>query len=105
MDGERMAAGITGVWPLVDVLVCNHRFLVQVTGFSEIEDGLRTLTRAGPARVAVTLGHKGVVGLVGDRVFRVPPFRWPWSTRTEQATSSTAPSHLQNSASGHSSGP
>jgi sugar/nucleoside kinase (ribokinase family) len=77
MDGERVVPGIEGVWPLVDVVVCNPRFLALVTGRPAIEDGLRALAQAGPSRVAVTLGGQGVIGLVEGRVVRAPAFSVP----------------------------
>ena len=48
MDGERVVEGIDGVWPAVDLLVCNPRFVAQVTGRDGLEDGLRAPRRARP---------------------------------------------------------
>ena len=74
MDGERVVAGIDGVWPAVDLLVCNPRFVAQVTGRDGLEDGLRTLAARGPARVAVTRGAEGALGLEGGHFVRAPGF-------------------------------
>jgi sugar/nucleoside kinase (ribokinase family) len=74
MDGERIVDGIDAVWPAVDVLVANPRFVAQVTGRSGLEDGLRALAARGPARVAVTQGAEGVVGLEQGRLVRAPGF-------------------------------
>jgi sulfofructose kinase len=77
MDGERVVDGIDAVWPGVDVLVCNPRFLAQVTGRPQLEDGLRALADRGPARVAATLGAEGALGLEGGRLVRAPGFAVP----------------------------
>jgi len=74
MDGERIAPGIEKVWPRVDLLVCNPRFLAAATGTSDPEAGLRAIAARGPARVAVTLAEKGVLGLAEGRFVRVPGF-------------------------------
>ncbi len=77
MDGERMVEGIERVWPRVDLLVCNPRFLRLATDKPEVEDGLRELAGRGPARVAATLGAEGAVGLEAGRWVRIPAFRVP----------------------------
>jgi sulfofructose kinase len=77
MDGERVVDGIDAVWPGVDLLVCNPRFLAQVTGCAALEDGLRALAARGPARVAVTLGAEGALGLDGGHFVRAPGFAVP----------------------------
>jgi len=77
MDGERVVEGIDAVWRGVDLLVCNPRFLAQVTGRDGLEDGLRALTARGPARVAVTLGAEGALGLEAGQVVRAPGFPVP----------------------------
>ena len=77
MDGERVVDGIDAVWPGVDLLVCNPRFVAQVTGRGAVEDGLRALAARGPSRVAITLGAEGAIGLEGGRVVRVPGFPVP----------------------------
>jgi sugar/nucleoside kinase (ribokinase family) len=59
MDGERVVEGIDAVWPAVDLLVCNPRFVAQVTGRARVEQGLIALAARGPARVAVTPGGGG----------------------------------------------
>ena len=74
MDGERIVPGIEKVWPRVDVLVCNPRFLAAVTGTTTPEDGLRHVAARGPARVAVTLAEHGVLALTEGRFIRVPGF-------------------------------
>ena len=74
MDGERVVDGIDRVWPGVDLLACNPRFVAQVTGREGVEEGLRALAARGPARVAVTLAAEGSVGLEGGRVVRAPGF-------------------------------
>jgi sulfofructose kinase len=74
MDGERIVPGIENVWPRVDLLVCNPRFLAAVTGTTAPEEGLRFLAARGPSRVAVTLAERGVLGLNEDRFIRVPGF-------------------------------
>jgi sulfofructose kinase len=74
MDGERIVPRIEEVWPRVDLLVCNPRFLGAVTREGGIEDGLRALTEAGPCRVAVTLAAEGVLGFTEGRFIRVPGF-------------------------------
>jgi sulfofructose kinase len=77
MDGERVVDGIDAVWPTVDLLVCNPRFVAQVTGRAAVEDGLRALAARGPSRVAATLGAEGAIGLEGGRVVRAPGFPVP----------------------------
>ncbi len=74
MDGERIVPGIERVWPLVDLLVCNPRFLASQAGTGEAEEQLRRLQGRGPARVAVTLAAEGVLALEGDRLLRVGGF-------------------------------
>lgn len=74
MDGERIVPGIEHVWPRVDLLVCNPRFMAAMTGETDWQAGLRALTARGPARVAVTLAEQGVLGLVGGRFVRIPGF-------------------------------
>jgi sugar/nucleoside kinase (ribokinase family) len=74
MDGERVVDGIDRVWPGVDLLACNPRFVAQVTGREGVEEGLRALAARGPARVAVTLAAEGSVGLEGGRFVRAPGF-------------------------------
>ena len=75
MDGERIVEGIEKVWPRVDLLVCNPRFVRATTGHAAVEDGLREVADRGPSRVAVTLAEKGVVGYEGGRWIRVKGFR------------------------------
>jgi sulfofructose kinase len=77
MDGERVVEGIDQVWPGVDLLACNPRFVAQVTGRAGLEDGLRALAARGPARVAATLAEEGAIGLEAGRVVRVPGFPVP----------------------------
>jgi sulfofructose kinase len=77
MDGERVVEGIDQVWPAVDVLVCNPRFVAQVTGRSDVEDGLRALAARGPARVAATLAADGALGLDKGHWVRAPGFSVP----------------------------
>jgi sulfofructose kinase len=77
MDGERVVDGIDAVWPGVDLLVCNPRFVAEVTGCAPLEDGLRALAARGPARVAATLGAEGAIGLEDGRVLRAPGFAVP----------------------------
>ena len=77
MDGERIVEGIEAVWPLVDLLVCNPRFVGLITGRATVEEGLRELARGGPSRVAVTLAEDGALGLEEGRWVRVPGFRVP----------------------------
>jgi sulfofructose kinase len=77
MDGERVVDGIDAVWPGVDLLVCNPRFVAQVTGRAAVEDGLRALAARGPSRVAATLGADGAIGLESGRVVRAPGFSVP----------------------------
>jgi sugar/nucleoside kinase (ribokinase family) len=77
MDGERVVDGIDEVWPTVDLLVGNPRFVGQVTGYGGLEDGLRALAARGPARVAVTCGPDGAIGLEAGRVVRAPGFPVP----------------------------
>ncbi len=72
MDGERIVPGIEKVWPRVDLLVCNPRFLASVAGTTAPEDGLRFLAARGPSRVAVTLAEHGVLALTEGRIIRVP---------------------------------
>src|SRR5262249_49952304 len=43
MDGERIVPGIEDVWPRVDLLVCNPRFLAAVTGSTDVREALRAL--------------------------------------------------------------
>lgn len=77
MDGERVVPGIDTVWPAVDLLVANPRFLGQVTGEATAEAGLLALAARGPSRVAVTLGAEGALGLEGGRWIRVAGLRVP----------------------------
>ncbi|HEY7140425.1 MAG TPA: PfkB family carbohydrate kinase [Methylomirabilota bacterium] len=74
MDGERVVEGIDRVWPGVDLLACNPRFIAQVTGRTDLEAGLAALAAGGPARVAATLGAEGSIGLEAGRVVRAPGF-------------------------------
>jgi sugar/nucleoside kinase (ribokinase family) len=74
MDGERVVDGIDAVWPAVDLLVCNPRFVGLVTGEAKLETGLRALAARGPARVAATLAADGAIGLEGDTWVRAPGF-------------------------------
>lgn len=74
MDGERIVPGIENVWPRVDLLVCNPRFLAAVTGTTAPDEGLRFLAARGPARVAVTLAERGVLALTEGRFIRLPGF-------------------------------
>jgi sugar/nucleoside kinase (ribokinase family) len=75
MDGERIVPGIEEVWPRVDLLVCNPKFIRGTTGHAATQDGLRELADRGPARVAVTLAGEGVLGHESGRWVRVPGFR------------------------------
>jgi sulfofructose kinase len=77
MDGERVVEGIDAVWPAVDLLVCNPRFVAQVTGRARVEEGLIALAARGPARVAVTLAAEGALGLESGRFVRAPGFPVP----------------------------
>jgi sulfofructose kinase len=77
MDGERVVEGIEAVWPAVDLLVCNPRFVAQVTRRAHLVDGLATLAAGGPTRVAATLAAEGAIGLEGSRVLRIPGFPVP----------------------------
>ena len=74
MDGERIVPGIEEVWPRVDLLVCNPRFLAAVTGEQMPKEGLRALASRGPSRVAVTLAEEGVLGFAEGRFMRIPGF-------------------------------
>jgi len=75
MDGERIVPGIEEVWPRVDLLVCNPRFIRGTTGHAATQDGLRELADRGPSRVAVTLAEDGALGYENGRWVRVPGFR------------------------------
>jgi sulfofructose kinase len=77
MDGERVVEGIDAVWPAVDLLACNPRFIAQVTGRADVEEGLIALAARGPARVAVTLAAEGALGLEAGRFVRGPGFPVP----------------------------
>jgi sugar/nucleoside kinase (ribokinase family) len=77
MDGERVVDGIDAVWPAVDLLVGNPRFVAQVTGRTDPEAGLTALAARGPARVAVTLAAEGAIGLEAGRFVRAPGFSVP----------------------------
>jgi sulfofructose kinase len=77
MDGERVVEGIDAVWPAVDLLACNPRFVAQVTGRAGVEEGLIALAARGPARVAVTLAAEGALGLEAGRFVRAPGFPVP----------------------------
>lgn len=77
MDGERVVDGIDAVWPGVDLLACNPRFVAQVTGRAHVREGLAALAARGPARVAVTLAADGSIGLEEGRIVRVPGFAVP----------------------------
>jgi sulfofructose kinase len=74
MDGERIVPGIERVWPRVDLLVCNPRFLGAVTKEGGVDESLRALSGAGPSRVAVTLASEGVLGFTEGTFVRVPGF-------------------------------
>lgn len=75
MDGERIVPGVEEVWPRVDVLVCNPRFLARASGRGKHKEALRVLADRGPSRVAVTLAEEGVLGLEDGRYVRAPGFR------------------------------
>ena len=77
MDGERVVNGIEAVWPAVDLLACNPRFVAQVTGRTDLEEGLGALAARGPARVAATLAAEGSIGLEAGRFVRAPGFQVP----------------------------
>ena len=74
MDGERVVNGIEAVWPAVDLLACNPRFVAQVTGRTDLEEGLAALAARGPARVAATLAAAGSIGLEAGRFLHAPGF-------------------------------
>jgi sulfofructose kinase len=74
MDGERIVPGIEDVWPRVDLLVCNPRFLAAVTGEQMPKEGLQALAARGPSRVAVTLAEEGVFGYTEGHFMRIPGF-------------------------------
>ena len=74
MDGERIVPGIEAVWPKVDLLVCNPRFLTEITGTIDLREGLSFLASKGPSRVAVTLGPDGVWGLSQGCLLEIPAF-------------------------------
>ena len=75
MDGERIVPRIEQVWPRVDVLVCNPRFVRATTGHAAVEDGLREMADRGPSRLAVTLAEKGVLGYEKGQWVRVKGLR------------------------------
>jgi sulfofructose kinase len=75
MDGERVVPGIDAVWPRVDLLVCNPRFMSDVSGTQGIHAALSFLASKGPARVAATLGSTGVVAWNAGEFITIPPFR------------------------------
>lgn len=75
MDGERIVPGIEKVWPRVDLLVCNPRFLLGVTNTTDLPEGLRIIGEQGPARVAVTLGHEGVLAYAQGCFTEIPGFQ------------------------------
>jgi sugar/nucleoside kinase (ribokinase family) len=75
MDGERVVPGIDAVWPRVDLLVCNPRFLSDVSGTQDIHAALSFLASKGPARVAATLGPDGVVAWNAGEFLSMPSFR------------------------------
>jgi sulfofructose kinase len=75
MDGERVVPGIEAVWPHVDLLVCNPRFMADVAGTQDIRAALSFLASKGPARVAVTLGPDGVVAFGAGKFITIPGFR------------------------------
>jgi sugar/nucleoside kinase (ribokinase family) len=74
MDGERVVEGIDAVWPVVDLLACNRRFVAEVSGRPGLEDGLAALAARGPVRVAATLAAEGSIGLEDGRFIRAPGF-------------------------------
>ena len=74
MDGERIVPGVENVWPRVDLLVCNPRFLATTAGTTDPEAGLRALASRGPPRVAVTLADNGALGLVDGCFVHAPGF-------------------------------
>jgi sugar/nucleoside kinase (ribokinase family) len=75
MDGERIVPGIEDVWPRVDLLVGNPRFIRGMTGHAAVEDGLREMADRGPLRVAVTLAGERVLGYTQGRWVRIPGLR------------------------------
>ena len=75
MDGERVVPGIEDVWPRVDVLICNPRFLARVSGRDKPKDGLRVLASSGPTRVGVTLAQDGALGYESGQWVRLPGYR------------------------------
>jgi sugar/nucleoside kinase (ribokinase family) len=77
MDGERVVPGIDRVWPAVDLLVCNPRFVAEVTGRAGVEEGLAALAARGPMRVAATVAATGAIGLENGRFVRAPGFQVP----------------------------
>ena len=75
MDGERIVPGIEEIWPRVDLLVCNPRFLAKASGREKPKEALRALADRGPTRVAVTLAEEGALGYAKGRWLRAPGFR------------------------------
>jgi sulfofructose kinase len=75
MDGERIVPSIETVWPRVDVLICNPRFLAKASGRERPKDALRVLAERGPSRVAVTLAENGALGYEKGQWVHAPGFR------------------------------
>lgn len=74
MDGDRIVPGVEAACRQADLLVCGPRFLTGLTGLTDLRAGLAALAGFGVARVAVTLGERGSLGLAGGRFCEAPAF-------------------------------
>jgi len=74
-DVEEVRPGMDEFLPLVDLLITNARFPEAATGADKLEESTRILEeRTGGALVIVTLGSRGAVARIEDRLQHFPAY-------------------------------
>lgn len=74
MDAGTLRAGSRELVSLCSDVISSSGFAPAFAGCDDPATALRALQAAGPARVAMTFGPGGVLGLEGDRLVGVPAF-------------------------------
>jgi ribokinase len=77
LDAGSVRAGSGELVACCTDVVSSRGFAPALTGLSAPLDALRALRDMGPARVAMTFGDEGVLGLENDRPLPVPAFAVP----------------------------
>lgn len=77
MDAGSVRAGSGELVACCTDVVSSRGFALSLTGHAAPLDALRALRDMGPARVAMTFGSEGVLGLENDRPLPVPAFAVP----------------------------